>query len=101
MRAPDPVLALHQSTRSVLAVGAVPDPADQVVAVDVTLFDFLKLSINASPLRDSLFFYIYACVKNLTQGFTALILSAYLKNMQLVYATTTPGLTGKRSNNAI
>jgi hypothetical protein len=76
MRAPDPVLALHQSTRSVLAVGAVQGPADQEAAVDVTLLDFLKFIIKASPLRGSLFFYICACVKNLTQGFTTLILSA-------------------------
>jgi len=74
MRALDPVLALHQSTRSVLAVGAAPGPADQEAAVDVTLLDFLKFSIKASPLRGSLFFYLCVCVKNLTHGFTTLIL---------------------------
>jgi phage FluMu protein gp41 len=76
MRAPDPVLVSPQLTRSVLVVGAVQGPVDQEAAVDVTLLDFLKFSKKASPLQGSLFFYICAGVKNLTPGFTTLILSA-------------------------
>jgi phage FluMu protein gp41 len=76
MRAPDPVLVSPRLTRSVLVVGAVQGPVDQEAAVDVTQLDFLKFSIKASPLQGSLFFYICTCVKNLTQGFATLILSA-------------------------